>query len=82
MIPYVNVWGKDARDGWTQFFDAPRFSTGYTTLFQTIGFTIETHMLKPYDMRVDATYQLMQQIIQYATNSFRYHIAIASTGSG
>jgi hypothetical protein len=67
MIPYVNVWGKDARDGWTQFFDAPRFSTGYTTLFQTIGFTIETHMLKPYDMRVDATYQLMQQIIQYAT---------------
>jgi hypothetical protein len=27
------------------FFDSPRYSTGYTSLFNTIGF-VETHMLK------------------------------------
>ena len=66
MIPYVNVWGKDAKEGWNQFFDGPRYSSGYAALFQTFGFTIETHMLKPYPLRVDATYKLMSIIAEYA----------------
>jgi hypothetical protein len=66
MIPYVNVWGKDAKEGWSQFFDSPRYSSGYAALFQTIGFTIETHMLKSYPLRVDATYKLMMIIAAYA----------------
>ncbi|HPI53159.1 MAG TPA: hypothetical protein PLU10_00635, partial [Chitinophagaceae bacterium] len=68
MIPYVNVWGKDAKEGWNQFFDGPRYSSGYAALFQTFGFTIETHMLKPYPLRVDATYKLMSIIAEYATS--------------
>lgn len=67
MIPYVNVWGKDARDGWNEFFDNPRYSSGYTALFNTFSFTFETHMLKPYAQRVDATYQLMQCMIDFAS---------------
>lgn len=66
MVPYVNVWGKDAKEGWSQFFDSPRYSSGYAALFQTIGFTIETHMLKSYPLRVDATYKLMMIIAAYA----------------
>lgn len=66
MIPYVNVWGKDARQGWVQFFDSPRYSTGYTTLHHTFGFTAETHMLKPYMDRVKATYQFMQTMLSFA----------------
>ena len=65
MIPYVTVWGRDVRPGWTQFFDSPRFSTGYATLFHTFGFTPETHMLKPYPQRVEATYKLMQEIAAF-----------------
>jgi Zinc carboxypeptidase len=66
MIPYVNVWGRDAKTGWSQFFDSPRYSTGYATLFHTFGFTIESHMLKPYSQRVEATYELMKSIIDYS----------------
>ncbi len=66
MIPYVNVWGKDARTGWSEFFDGPRYSSGYASLFNVFAFTFETHMLKPYPQRVDATYQLMQSVITYS----------------
>ena len=66
MMHYVNVWGHDAKKGWSQFFDSPRYSTGYATLFHTFGFTPESHMLKPYDLRVNATYQLMECIFNFA----------------
>jgi hypothetical protein len=39
------------------FFDS--YSTGYTSLFNTIGFVVETHMLKKYADRVKATYDYM-----------------------
>lgn len=68
MIPYVNAWGHDARDGWAQFFDSPRYATGYAALFHTFGFTPETHMLKPYPLRVQATYQLMETVLHYAAD--------------
>ena len=56
MTPYVNVWGSTPDKGWNQFFDSPRYSSGYAALFQTIAFQSETHMLKPFDERVWATY--------------------------
>lgn len=70
MLPYCNVWGHDAKEGWTQFFDSPRYSSGYVTLFQAFGFVPETHMLKSYSRRVDATYTLMQCMIDYAEKYF------------
>ncbi|RZL33960.1 MAG: hypothetical protein EOO96_11200, partial [Pedobacter sp.] len=45
------------------FIESPRYSTGYTTLHNTIGFMPESHMLKSYDLRVDATYKLLQTYI-------------------
>ena len=66
MIPYVNVWGKDARTGWSEFFDGPRYSSGYASLLNVFAFTAETHMLKPYPQRVDATYQLMKSMIAFS----------------
>ncbi|MBL7764727.1 MAG: hypothetical protein JNJ58_01435 [Chitinophagaceae bacterium] len=66
-IPYVNVWGWDAAQGWEQFFDSPRYGSGYAALFHTFSFTPETHMLKPYAQRVDATYQLMWSFIDFAS---------------
>ncbi|MFA0961723.1 M14 family metallopeptidase [Roseivirga sp. BDSF3-8] len=66
MVPYVNVWGTTPEKGWNQFYDSPRYSSGYATLFQSIGFTAETHMLKPYHSRVEATYALMESMLQAA----------------
>ncbi|WP_439132444.1 M14 family metallopeptidase [Polaribacter sp.] len=59
ITPYVNVWGSTPKSGWSQFFDSPRYSTGYTTLFHTLGLMVETHMLKPYKIRVEQTYELL-----------------------
>jgi len=67
LIPYVNHFGETPDSGWTQYFDGPRYSSGYTTLFHTFGFVPETHMLKPYPQRVKATYELMECFIQFVS---------------
>jgi len=58
--PYVNAWGQTPDKGFVQFPDWPRYSTGYAALFHTIGMMTETHMLKPYDQRVKATYAYLE----------------------
>jgi hypothetical protein len=65
MTPYVNAWGDTPDKGFAQFFESPRFATGYTSLFNTIGFVVETHMLKKYAPRVKATYEFMTTAIDY-----------------
>ncbi|WP_458627493.1 M14 family metallopeptidase [Winogradskyella sp. PC D3.3] len=64
ITPYVNVFNRTPDAGFTQFLDTPRYSTGYTTLFNTLGMMVETHMLKPYKQRVEGTYELMKSIIE------------------
>ena len=65
ITPYVNVWGTTPENGFSQFFDSPRYSTGYTTLFNTLGLMVETHMLKPYKIRVEQTYELMFSALDF-----------------
>lgn len=65
ITPYVNVWGSTPERGFSQFFDSPRYSTGYTTLFNTLGLMVETHMLKPYKTRVEQTYELMRSALDF-----------------
>lgn len=67
LVPYVNHWGHTPDKGWPQFYDPPRFTSGFAALFQTFAFVPETHMLKPYHQRVAATYALMQTFISYAS---------------
>lgn len=64
-ILYVNNGGSTPDKGWQQFVDWPRYSTGYTNLFHTIGFMSETHMLKNYQQRVEATYHLMHTFLAF-----------------
>ena len=65
VIPYVNIHGAKPDLGYEQFTDTPRYATGYTTLFNTLGFVPETHMLKPYRDRVKTTYEFMVTAINY-----------------
>ena len=65
ITPYVNVWGTTPEAGFSQFFDSPRYSTGYTSLFHTLGLMVETHMLKPYKIRVTQTYELMFSALDF-----------------
>jgi hypothetical protein len=66
ITPYVNVYNAPPELGFSQFIDHPRYSTGYTALWNTLGMMVETHMLKPYEQRVHGTYELMKQMIGIA----------------
>lgn len=59
MTPYVNVYGRKPDAGFSEFADWARYSSGFANLFQTYGFMTETHMLKPYQQRVPATYEFI-----------------------
>lgn len=67
MVPYVNDFKNTPDHGWNEFYDPPRFSSGFASLFQTLAYVPETHMLKPFKHRVEATYALMQSIIKEAS---------------
>jgi len=66
MCPYVNFETAGPDKGMEQFYDPPRYSSGYAALFQTIGFVPETHMLKPYADRVQSTYAFMKILMDRA----------------
>ena len=63
--PFVNVYNQVPEKGFSQFFDSPRYSTGYTALFNSLGFMVETHMLKPYKERVEATYEILFSSLEF-----------------
>lgn len=64
--PYVNVERTMPEKGFAQFFDSPRYTTGYASLFNSIGFVIETHMLKSYSSRVKVTYEFIKSTLEFA----------------
>jgi len=62
MCPYV--YARTTPDeGIMAFLDLPRYSSGYTTLFNTIGFIPEAHMLKPYKQRVESDIYFMLSVV-------------------
>jgi hypothetical protein len=65
MIPYVNAYGDKPENGWSTYWDSPRYTSGYATLWNSFAFVPETHMLKPYDQRVMATIALMENFIAF-----------------
>ena len=69
LIPYVNSFGDTPDNGWPEYWDGPRYSSGYAALWHTFSFVPETHMLKSYDQRVKATYALMQSFIEFTTKN-------------
>ena len=65
MTPYVDHVGETPDLGIQAFLEPPRFSTGYAALHQTMGYIPETHMLKPFAQRVQATYELMKHLLAF-----------------
>ena len=71
ITPYVNVFNEVPEKGFSQFLDTPRYSTGYTSLWNTFGLMVETHMLKPYDKRVWGTYETLRSMIDITDEDAR-----------
>jgi hypothetical protein len=69
LVPYVNSFGDTPENGWQEYWDSPRYSSGFGTLWHTFSFVPETHMLKPYEQRVKSTYALMQSFIEFTAKN-------------
>ncbi len=74
-IPYVmSKDRKDPKNGIIAFMDYPRYTTGYASLFNTIGFTLETHMFKDFSDRVLSIYHFIKNTSFYlAENGSEIH---------
>jgi len=70
-VPYVNIHGDVPDGGFPAFVDSPRYATGYTTLFNSIGTVVETHMLKAYKDRVKVTYDYMVDNLNYIDDNYK-----------
>lgn len=70
-IPYVTVYGSTPDKGFSQMMDLPRYSTGFASLFHTMGYMPETHMLKKYEDRVKVTYEFMVETLQFTDVNFQ-----------
>jgi len=62
--PYLQLrdWSDPFR-GFSSGDTPPRFSTGYPTLQCRPAILVETHMLKPYETRVRATYDVVSAML-------------------
>lgn len=76
MTPYVYGMGRTPDEGIKDFLETPRYSTGYNALFNTIGYTSETHMLKPFAQRVESTYQFLMSTAKYMSQNASELIAL------
>jgi hypothetical protein len=66
LFPYVELKGETPESGIVAFNDLPRYAMGYASLFHSLSFTVETHMLKAFPQRVQATLCFMNSMIAYA----------------
>ncbi|MEN9972120.1 MAG: hypothetical protein RIS20_467 [Bacteroidota bacterium] len=69
LFPYVELKGETPAQGIHAFNDLPRYAMGYASLFHSISFTVETHMLKPFPQRVQATLAFMEGIIAFTSEN-------------
>jgi hypothetical protein len=69
MCPYVHVWRKAPDNGFQQFLEPPRFSTGYTSLFNTLSFMTENHIFKSYEDRVVSCLDFMHCLLGYTSKN-------------
>ncbi|MDH4473540.1 MAG: M14 family zinc carboxypeptidase [Fluviicola sp.] len=66
LFPYVELQEDIPDKGIIAFNDLPRYATGYSSLFHALSFTVETHMLKPFPERVEATRQFLDELILWS----------------
>jgi hypothetical protein len=69
LFPYVETVKDIPDSGIYQFNDLPRYAMGYASLFNTVSFTVETHMLKPFPNRVRATHDFMYSLVRWCVKN-------------
>lgn len=63
-VEYFNlIDSRDPEKGIADHIFTPRYATGYMTLLNRPSLLVETHMLKSYEQRVRAQYQILLQTL-------------------
>ncbi|MFZ4549082.1 MAG: M14 family metallopeptidase [Bacteroidales bacterium] len=72
VFPYVQFrnW-HDPRSGLTLGVAPPMLSQGYTAVQNRPGLLIETHMLKPYKVRVNSTYTMLTHTLKLLNTEYK-----------
>ncbi len=65
LTPYIQPFKQFPEDGIIAFYDHPRYTTGYASLFAVPGFTTEAHMFKTYEQRVTGTREFITSAAEY-----------------
>lgn len=71
MIPYVNWNTRNADDGISAYFDAPRVSTGFASLFNTYAFMTENHVYKPFSDQVKSVYHFLSALAEFSNANYK-----------
>jgi len=64
MIPYISWMHADPQEGVIEYFTNGNFSTGYTSMFNTISFMTENHVYKPFKDRVLSVYEFELSLLE------------------
>ncbi len=77
IFPYVTFrrW-HDPRSGLVAGYSNPMLSTGYCAAQNRPGLLIETHMLKPFNQRVWATYEVIKITLEILNKEYKNLTAI------
>ena len=68
LIPYVNYIFNDPRLGISMSHEGPRYSSGFASMFLSIGMMTENEIYKPFPDRVKSCYQFICVLAEYTSN--------------
>ena len=71
LIPYVDWIFNDPLKGIQIFPDAPRYSSGYASLFNSYGMMTENHVYKDFSDRVKSVYQFMTVLAEFTSKNHK-----------
>ncbi len=69
LIPYVDYIYHDPKQGIARSLEGPRYSSGFASMFHTIGMMTENEIYKPYPDRVKSCYQFIQMLAEYTSEN-------------
>ena len=69
LIPYVDWYYDDPRQGIQMTQESPRYSSGYARMFHSYGMISEALIYKPYADRVKSTYQFIKVLSEFTAEN-------------
>lgn len=80
LIPYVDWFYDDPREGIQMTQESPRYSSGFARMFHSYGMITENLIYKPYPDRVKSTYWFIRSLSRYMAEKAAEIIASRKQG--